>query len=105
VGFVATPFYTTAAQLGFALHDSDVTALSDRHDQYDYWFDPVGHTGQDAIVVTDTRFGTKFATQFESITKLEELKVERYGTVIYRPAIYLAHNFKGAAPAPPVQGP
>jgi hypothetical protein len=37
VGFVAATRYTTAAQLGFAMHNADVTAIAARHDQYDWW--------------------------------------------------------------------
>src|SRR3569833_2073571 len=55
--FVVETRYTTAAQLGFALHAPEVTAISSRHDQYEIWFDPSAHEGQDAIVVSDPQLG------------------------------------------------
>ena len=55
--FVVESRYTTAAQLGFAMHDPEVTAISSRHDQYDFWFDPAAHQGQDAIIVSDPQLG------------------------------------------------
>ena len=43
--FIATADYTTAALLGFALGDTDVTSLNATSDQFDYWFDPLAHEG------------------------------------------------------------
>ena len=59
IGFVAATRYTTAAQLGYALRDPDVVALARRRDQYDYWFDPAAHRGEDALVVSDPQLGIK----------------------------------------------
>ena len=96
--FLATTVYTTAAQLGFALKDASVVAISPRHDQYDFWFDPAAHTGRDAILVADP-FYTPGETggQFESITLLTQIDIVRFGKVVYQPEIYLARNFTPAA--------
>ncbi|MDP1731501.1 MAG: hypothetical protein Q8L54_10080 [Devosia sp.] len=51
--FVVTSSYTTAAQLGFAIHNPDVVAISSRPDQFDFWCDPEEHRGRDAIIVAD----------------------------------------------------
>ena len=94
VGFVAATRYTTAAQLGFALHDPEVTALSSRHDQYDYWFDAVAHEGQNALVVSDPQLGLNYArTHFDDIVKLADVPYVAFGVTIYRPSIYLGVNF------------
>jgi 4-amino-4-deoxy-L-arabinose transferase-like glycosyltransferase len=99
IGFVAATRYTTAAQLGYALHDPDVTDLARRHDQYDYWFDPTAHKGQDALVVSDPQLGIKAVSPlFDSFEKLETLPVERFGMVIYQPTIYLGKGFRGQTP-------
>ena len=96
VGFIAATRYTTAAQLGFAMHDADVTALSSRHDQYDFWFDPAAHRGQDALIVSDRQLGTgDIAKQFDELIELESVPYSRFGVSIYEPTIYLGRNFHG----------
>jgi hypothetical protein len=94
VGFVAASRYTTAAQLGYALHNPEVTALSNRHDQYDYWFDASAHAGEDALVVSDPQIGlAAIEPHFDTLMPLETVPVERLGRTIYQPTIYLGHNF------------
>ncbi len=49
-----------------------MTAIADRHDQYDFWFDPAAHEGQDALVVSDPQLGlTEVSPYFDSLTPLE----------------------------------
>ena len=92
--FVVETRYTTAAQLGFALHDPEVTAISSRHDQYDFWFDPAAHEGQDAIVVSDPQLGLgDVAPYFDSITPLETVPYTALGRTVYAPTIYLGKRF------------
>lgn len=92
--FVVETRYTTAAQLGFAMHDPEVTAISSRHDQYDYWFDPAAHEGQDAIVVSDPQLGLgDVAPYFDSITPLETVPYVALGRTVYAPTIYLGKRF------------
>jgi 4-amino-4-deoxy-L-arabinose transferase-like glycosyltransferase len=94
VGFVAATRYTTAAQLGFALHDPEVTALAERPDQYHIWFDPAAHQGQDALVVSDAQIGTaEIAGHFDSLTELARVPYLAWGRTIYEPIIYLGTNF------------
>jgi 4-amino-4-deoxy-L-arabinose transferase-like glycosyltransferase len=97
VDFIATTRYTTAAQLGFAMHDPEVVAISPRHDQYDYWFDPAAHEGQDAIIVTDDYLGLGGVTpSFETLTPLAIMDITRLGQPAYRVGLYLGHNFRPA---------
>lgn len=94
--FIATSTYTTAAQLGFAIRDPDVVAISSRRDQFDYWFDAKAHKGEDAIVVTDRTLGRRYlASRFESLELIETVPYEQYGRVIYTARIYLGRGFKG----------
>jgi 4-amino-4-deoxy-L-arabinose transferase-like glycosyltransferase len=98
VGFVATSRYTTAAQLGFAMHDPDVTVLADRPDEYDYWFDAKAHDGEDALIVTDRQLGLgEIGKRFDSVTPLETVPYSAFGRTIYAPSIYLGRHFRGAA--------
>ena len=92
--FVAATRYTTAAQLAFAMHDPEVTAIADRHDQYDYWFDPAAHEGKDAIVVSDQRLGLKeIEGHFDELTKLQTVPYKQFGLTIYSPTIYLGKRY------------
>ena len=94
VGFVATTVYTTAAQLGFAMHDPSVVSISRRHDQYDYWFDPTAHLGENALVVTDPQRGLRdIKAYFDTLELLETVPYERFGLTIYTPQIYYGTGF------------
>jgi 4-amino-4-deoxy-L-arabinose transferase-like glycosyltransferase len=94
IGFVAAARYTTAAQLGFAMHDASVTALADRHDQYDFWFDPGAHLGETALIVSDPQIKVgQIRPYFDKLKLLETVPFERFGRVIYRARIYLATGY------------
>jgi 4-amino-4-deoxy-L-arabinose transferase-like glycosyltransferase len=98
IRFIATTRYTTAAQLGFAMHDPDVTAIADRHDQYDYWFDPAAHEGQNALVISDPTLGiAEIASHFDRLTELERVPYLLHGVTIYTPIIYLGEGYHAAA--------
>lgn len=97
--FIATTRYSTAAQLGFALHDPDVTALGDRPNEYDYWFDPAAHAGRDALIVADRAYPTDaLRSRFESLTKLEDVPVTRFGQTIWSYEIWLGTGYRPASP-------
>jgi hypothetical protein len=92
--FVATTVYGTAAQLGFALGDADVVALSPRHDQFDFWFDPVAHAGGNAIIVADPFYTiAETGGPFAKVTLVEQLQIIRAGKVVYEPQIYFAQSY------------
>lgn len=92
--FVAASRYTTAAQLGFAIGDPDVVAISPRTDQFDFWFSADEHRGHDAIIVADPYYPIDYAaSQFTSVTPLKEVRISSFGREIYRPTIYLARGF------------
>jgi hypothetical protein len=97
--FIATADYTTAALLGFALADKDVTSLNPRRDQFDYWFDEAAHAGADAILLGDTwrPLTGEVMARFEAVVPLAEIPVIRNGKEIDRHRIYLGRGF---IPAP-----
>ena len=96
VGFVAVTRYTTAAQLGFAMQDADVTDIASRTDEYDYWFDRAAHKGQDALIVADPVQGLgEINPQFDTVTPLETVTLNRFGKLVYTATIYLATNYHG----------
>jgi multidrug efflux pump subunit AcrB len=94
-GFVATADYTTAGLLGYAMADKDVVSLNSHRDQFDYWFDPAAHAGQDAILFGDTwrPLRADVTAQFTGIVPLAEIPVIRGGKEIDRHQIYLGKGF------------
>ena len=94
--FVATPDYTTAALLGFAMGDRDVTSLSPKTDQFDFWFDAAAHAGDTAILFADDwRPLTPAVTSlFTQVTLLAERPVDRFGRPLDVHRIYLASGFR-----------
>ena len=98
-GFIATTFYSTAAQLGFVMRDSQVTALSKRRDQYDYWFNPSLHKGQNALIVADRKHSiNELSPYFDRLELLEKVPYRVFGKILNQPEIYLGVNFRGDAP-------
>jgi hypothetical protein len=96
IGFVAAADYTTASLLAFALRDEDVTSLSARQEEYDFWFDPAAHIGQDAIVLGDDfrPLSGAILAQFDSVTELTALDVTQGDRNIDTHHLYLAKGFR-----------
>lgn len=99
--FVATNGYVLAGSLGFAMHDPHVTSLSGARDAFDYWRDNAALDGKDAIIVADKwRSVTDgFARNFQSVTLLETISIERFGKRIDTYRIYLGKGFSAASQA------
>jgi 4-amino-4-deoxy-L-arabinose transferase-like glycosyltransferase len=95
VQFIAGTDYTTSSLIAYALKDKDVTSLSAATDQYDFWFDPAAHAGQNAIVVGDSwRFMGGVVTQsFRKVTLLDKVPIVRFGKLLNTVEIYLAEGF------------
>ncbi len=95
-GFVAATDYTTASLLGFAMRDREVTSLSGRRDQYDFWFDAAAHAGEDAILYADRWRGlpARIRGQFASVTEIAAFPVEPMGRRVNVQRLYLARGFR-----------
>jgi 4-amino-4-deoxy-L-arabinose transferase-like glycosyltransferase len=92
--FLAATRYTSAAQLAFALHDPDVTDISERHTEFNYWFSPAAHKGQDALIVAAPFIPIDFArTQFRSISLLQQIDITRFGFPLGSYQLYLARDY------------
>ncbi|MEO8757645.1 MAG: glycosyltransferase family 39 protein [Devosia sp.] len=96
IGFIAAPDYTTASLLGFALKDRDVTSLSPNRDEFDYWFDPAAHAGEDAILFDDDwrPMSGSVTGQFASVTPIATLPVIVFGRQVDTHRIYLATGYR-----------
>lgn len=95
VGFVAAPDYTTASLLGFAMRDRDVVSLSPNRDEYDYWFDPAAHVGQDAILFSDDWRPLRgdITSHFKQLLPLASLDVVVGGKRLDTHKLYLARGY------------
>lgn len=98
--FLAASHYMLASQLNLARKSVAVTALSQRLDQYDYWFDDAAHLGQTALILDDTHSPLELiiADSFASVTELRRVQIVRQGVVINTYRIYLAAGYNGAPP-------
>ena len=96
VGFIAATDYTNASLLGFAMGNRDVTSLSPHAEAYDYWFDAAAHTGQDAILYSDSwrpLLGA-ISDQFVSVTPLQSFTTVVGERSLDTRQLYLAKGFK-----------
>ena len=93
--FLAATRYTYAAQLGFALHDAGVTAINPLRSQYDFWWSPAAHQGQDAIIVADSSNPVSLAApRFAAVSKLAEVPVTVAGRQVWSFDIYLGQGYR-----------
>lgn len=99
--FIAATDYGLASQLAFALRNSEITSLSPRREQFDFWFVPAGHAGESAVVVSDLwrPLTAQIEARFERLTLIETVAVERYGRVIDQYQIYLGEGYRPEAAA------
>jgi hypothetical protein len=103
--FVATSDYRTASLLGFAIHDSEVTSLSDRKDQFGLWLDEAALAGKNAVILPDdwhplARAVTK---RFAQVELIATFPLVRLGHVLKQYQIYRGVAF-GAPPGVAPQG-
>lgn len=94
-GFIAASDYTTASLLAFALGAKDVVSLSPRRDQFDYWFAPAAHAGEDAILFGDSwrPLPEEVKLRFETVVLLDSLDIKRVGKIIDTHRIYLGKGY------------
>lgn len=93
--FIAATRYTLAAQLAFARGRDDVTSLSSRVDQFDFWWRPEEHVGQTALILTDREnpIDEDTAAQFQSIEEVVSFDIVRLGRVINTFRLQLARGY------------
>ncbi|WP_299347560.1 glycosyltransferase family 39 protein [uncultured Maritalea sp.] len=97
VDFVAGTHYTVSSPLGFAMQDADVTDLGPQRSQYQFWFEPAEHIGQNALVVTDhaNALPIELEQRFNSVEQIDVLEIKRSGYLVEKRHFYLASGFKG----------
>lgn len=92
--FVATTRFQTASQLSFALDRTDITSIEIRPTQFDIWEQRDLIRGGDAIILQD-EFGylDEARRRFESIEKIDEFTIERFGYSLLTYELYLGKNY------------
>lgn len=100
--FLVATRYTLAAQLAFARGRDDVTAISPRIDQFDYWWQPQDHIGQSALILTDREnpIDPTTSLQFETIEEVAAFDIVRAGRVINTFKLHLAEGYRGPQQEP-----
>ena len=98
--FIAATDYALASPLAFALRDPDVTSLSPATEQFDFWFVPEAHVGQDAIIIADRwrPLRDETSSRFTAVVEIDTVSVSRFGVPVTDYRIYLARGFRGATP-------
>jgi 4-amino-4-deoxy-L-arabinose transferase-like glycosyltransferase len=93
-GFLATNRFHTASELAFALDDPTVVSLTPVREAFDDWVDWQALTGEDAIVLVETRTDTEtFKKSFTSVEELGEITTTRLGYPINVFRLYVARGF------------
>jgi 4-amino-4-deoxy-L-arabinose transferase-like glycosyltransferase len=96
--FLVTSDYRSASALAYQLDNPDVMAVSDRIDQFDFWYDSDRpFKGRDAVIVIDDWHPIlpEFLAQFERTTTPTTVPVTRFGVWIKNYYVLRGYGFKG----------
>ncbi|MDX2242140.1 MAG: glycosyltransferase family 39 protein [Leptolyngbyaceae cyanobacterium bins.302] len=79
--FFVTSDYRSASALAYQLNNPDVLAISDRIDQFDFWFDATLLKGRDAVILVDDwhPLQPKLKAQFDRLSAPEKISIQRFG--------------------------
>ncbi len=80
--FLATTDYRSASALAFQLNDRNVLAMSDRVDQFDFWYTSDREfKGRNAVILSDDWHPTppELLSQFEQSSAPTTIPVTRFG--------------------------
>ena len=93
--FAAAGGWLEASRLAFALNDKDVASITRGPDGFDFWFDEEAHRGKTAIIVFDHTAAQRpyLQTRFETLEKLGDVPVERFGKLLFTYDIYVGRGF------------
>lgn len=82
--FLVTTDYRSASALAYQLHQKDVLAISDRIDQFDFWYDAESLKGRNAVILYDDWHPLQptLLAQFERASEPITIPVQRFGVWI-----------------------
>lgn len=94
--FFITSDYRSAAALAYQLNHREVFAISERIDQFDFWFDPDSLNGRDAVILVDDWHPLQPAltTQFDRVSAPQTITIKRFGIWIKNYIILRGYTFR-----------
>jgi hypothetical protein len=96
--FLVTTDYRSASALAFQLNDRNVMAISDRVDQFDFWYThDRTFKGRNAVILSDDwhPIQPELLSQFERTSASLRVSVTRFGIWIKNYTVLKAYKFKG----------
>ncbi len=97
---IMTTDYRTASMLAFAAKRLDIEKIGLRSDQYDLWFHPAAHKGQNALVLVDDFLPeTELVTKvFRKVTHVRDIEITKFGNLVHTYRLVWAEDYSGAGP-------
>ncbi|NJP10262.1 MAG: 4-amino-4-deoxy-L-arabinose transferase [Leptolyngbyaceae cyanobacterium RU_5_1] len=98
--FLITTDYRSASALAYQLNRRDVIAISDRVDQFDFWYDPDKLQGRNAVILTDDWHPVEpeLLSRFEQTSSAIAVPVKRFGVWIKNYYVVKGDRFKKTLP-------
>uniref|UniRef100_A0A832M5W6 4-amino-4-deoxy-L-arabinose transferase n=1 Tax=Oscillatoriales cyanobacterium SpSt-402 TaxID=2282168 RepID=A0A832M5W6_9CYAN len=93
--FLVTTDYRTASALAYQLNNPGVLAISDRIDQFDFWYDANKLKGRNAVILADDwhPLTAKLLSRFERTSEPQTFAVKRFGFWIKNYHVVKAYAF------------
>ncbi len=92
-----TSDYRSASALAYQLNDKNVIAVSDRIDQFDFWYrDPKPLQGKDAVILSDDWYPAELMvlSKFDRTSEPVTVPVKRFGIWIKNYYVRKGYSFK-----------
>lgn len=92
-----TSDYRSASALAYQLNDRNVIAVSDRIDQFDFWYrDPEPLRGKNAVILSDDWYPAELMvlSKFDRTSEPITIPVKRFGVWIKNYYVRKGYNFK-----------
>ncbi|MBW4579055.1 MAG: glycosyltransferase family 39 protein [Tildeniella nuda ZEHNDER 1965/U140] len=96
--FLATTDYRSASALAYQLNDKNVMAISDRIDQFDFWYtDDAAFKGRNALILSDDWHPVqpKLLAQFDRTSERKTIAIFRFGIWIKNYYLVKGYEFRG----------
>lgn len=95
VDFVMASDYRTGSILAFLTENPDMEVISERISQFTLWFDQEQRAGQDALILTGSKYQMNplIADRFETIEEVSSIPVTRFGYSIKEYKFYVGRNY------------
>ncbi|XGV99263.1 MAG: ArnT family glycosyltransferase [Leptolyngbya sp. BL-A-14] len=96
--FLVTTDYRSASALAYQLNDKNVMAISDRIDQFDFWYtSDAAFKGRNALILSDDwhPIQPKLLAQFDRTSERTTIAISRFGIWIKNYYLVKGYGFRG----------